>query len=161
MGTSEPYIGVLSKLSELYGIDMDTMYTVDLEHGEVKTNITKLPILGTIAAGQPILAEEHIEDYFNIDSSIRADFALKVKGDSMINAGIQQDDIVFIRKQNHLENGEIGAVLIDEEATLKKFFKDNGSIILQAENNKYAPIILRNGHIHILGKLIAVLNKRG
>lgn len=98
------------------------------------TTAKKVPILGTIAAGTPILAEENIEDYFNIDSSINADFALRVKGDSMIGAGITEEDIAFIRKQEDLENGEIGAILIENEATLKKFYKKDGAIILQSEN---------------------------
>lgn len=119
-----------------------------------------IPLLGTIAAGAPILAEEHIEDYFNIDSKIKADFALKIKGDSMIDAGISEEDIVFIRKQDTLENGEIGAVLIDNEATLKRFYRDNGTVILQAENKAYKPMIFTNGDMRILGKLVAVLNIR-
>ncbi|TAH62236.1 MAG: repressor LexA [Gottschalkiaceae bacterium] len=127
---------------------------------EVNEPTKRIPLLGTIAAGLPILAEENIEDYFHIDSSIKADFALKIKGDSMLGAGIFPDDIVFIRKQNDLENGEIGAVLIEDEATLKKFYKAEGTIILQAENDNYKPIILKNGNVKILGKLVAVLNIR-
>lgn len=125
-----------------------------------KSEIKKIPLLGTIAAGTPILAEENIEDYFNIDSKIKADFALKIKGDSMIGAAIFPDDIVFIKKQDNLENGEIGAVLIDGNATLKKFYKKDNTIILQAENDMYNPIILTNGNVKILGKLVAVLNIR-
>lgn len=125
-----------------------------------KNEVKRIPLLGTIAAGLPLLAEQNIEDYFNLDSKIKADFALKVKGDSMLGAGIFPDDIVFIRKQNDLENGEIGAVLIEDEATLKKFYKAEGTIILQAENDNYKPIILKNGNVKILGKLVAVLNIR-
>ncbi len=105
-----------------------------------------------------MLAEEHIEDYFNIDSSIKADFALRVKGDSMCGAGINSGDIVFLRKQQILENGEVGAVLIGNEATLKKFYRDNNTVILQAKNDKHKPIILTEGDVKILGKLVAVLN---
>lgn len=120
----------------------------------------RIPLIGTIAAGQPILAEQNIEDYFAIDSRIKADFCLKIKGESMINAGIYQGDIVFIRKQESLENGEIGAILIDNEATLKRFYKDNGAVVLQAENDDFKPMIFTNGNIKILGKLAAVLNIR-
>lgn len=120
----------------------------------------KIPLLGTIAAGTPILAEQNIEDYFNLDTSIKADFALRVKGDSMIDAGITEEDIAFIRKQENLENGEIGAILIEGEATLKKFYKRDGAIILQAENKAYEPMVYTNGDIRILGKLVAVLNIR-
>lgn len=125
-----------------------------------KADVNMIPLLGTIAAGLPLLAEENIEDYFNIDSKIKADFALKVKGDSMLGAGIFPGDIVFIRKQENLENGEIGAVLIEDSATLKKFYKEKDTIILQAENDFYKPIILTNGDVRILGKLVAVLNIR-
>ena len=119
-----------------------------------------IPLIGTIAAGQPLLAEEHIENYFNIDTSIKADFALKIKGNSMIGAGIFQNDIVFIKQQCDLENGEIGAILIEDEATLKKFYKEEDTIILQAENDMYKPMIYKDGNIKILGKLVAVLNIR-
>ena len=125
-----------------------------------KFEVKKIPLLGTIAAGTPILAEENIEDYFSIDAKIKADFALKIRGDSMIGAAIFPEDIVFIRKQDHLENGDIGAVLIEENATLKKFYKQDNTIILQSENDMYKPIILTNGNVKILGKLVAVLNIR-
>lgn len=162
MGTSEPSISILKQLSELYNVDMDTMYTIDLE-GKIdfaNQKYTKIPLLGTIAAGLPILAEENIEDYFNLDSKINADFALKIKGDSMLGAGIFPGDIVFIRKQDNLENGEIGAILLEDEATLKKFYKEDGTVILQSENDFYKPMIFTNGNIRILGKLVAVLNIR-
>lgn len=116
-----------------------------------------IPVLGTIAAGTPILAEQNIETYFSIDSSIKADFALKVKGDSMIKANIHDGDIVFIKKQCDIENGEIGAVLIDDEATLKRVYKENGTLTLQAENDNYAPRVYTNGNIRILGKMVANL----
>lgn len=125
-----------------------------------KQDVKMIPLLGSIAAGTPILAEENIEDYFNIDTSIKADFALRIKGNSMLGAGIFPEDIVFIRKQDWLENGEIGAVLVEDSATLKKFYKENDTIILQAENDMYKPIILTNGNVRILGKLVAVLNIR-
>lgn len=162
MGTSEPSISILKQLSKLYNIDMDSMYTKDLEFGsdEERRKFKSIPLIGTIAAGQPLLAEEHIEDYFNIDTSIKADFALKIKGDSMIGAGIFQDDIVFIRQTCELTNGEIGAILIEDEATLKKFYKEEDTIILQAENDMYKPMIYKDGNIKILGKLVAVLNIR-
>lgn len=162
MGTSEPSISILKQLSKLYNIDMDSMYTKDLEFGsdEEKRKFNSIPLIGTIAAGIPVLAEENIEDYFNIDTKVKADFALKIKGDSMIGAGIFQDDIVFIRQTCELENGSIGAILIEDEATLKKFYKEDETIILQSENDNYKPMIYTNGNIKILGKLVAVLNIR-
>lgn len=162
MGTSEPSISTLERLSKLYNVDMDTMYTSDLEdtRSKDKKSHKDVPLLGDIAAGKPILAEENIEDYFSIDNKIKADFALRIKGDSMVGAGIFPGDIVFIRKQDCIENGEIGAILIENEATLKKFYKEEGTVILQAENDNYKPIILHNGYVKILGKLAAVLNIR-
>lgn len=157
MGTSEPSISTLERLSKLYNVDMDTMYTSDLEdtRSKDKKSHKDVPLLGDIAAGKPILAEENIEDYFSIDNKIKADFALRIKGDSMVGAGIFPGDIVFIRKQDCIENGEIGAILIENEATLKKFYKEEGTVILQAENDNYKPIILHNGYVKILGKLAA------
>lgn len=121
-----------------------------------------IPIVGTIAAGTPILAEENIEDYFVIDNRVNADFGLKVKGDSMINANIFDGDIVFIRQQPTLENGEIGAILLDDEATLKRFSKKENSVILQAENPSMTdwPRIYTDGNIRILGKLVGVYSKK-
>ena len=118
----------------------------------------QVPLIGTIAAGVPILAEENIEQYFEIDASIKADFALRVKGESMIDAGIHDGDIAFLRKQQTLETGEIGAVVIENEATLRRFYKTDSSIVLQPENKEYQPIIVTNGDLHIAGKLVAVLN---
>lgn len=118
-----------------------------------------IPLLGTIAAGVPILAEENIEDYFNLDKKIKADFCLRIKGDSMINVNILDGDIVFLKKQEDLEDGQIGAVLVDDSATLKRFYRENGSVILQAENPAYKPIVISKGDVIILGKMVASLRQ--
>ena len=152
------------KLSEILEISPLDLINLDKNFSTRRTptqfNTKSTPVLGTIAAGTPILAEQNIEDYFNIDSRIKADFALKIKGDSMVGAGISSGDIVFIRQQCTLENGEIGAILIENEATLKKFYKEGNTVILQAENDNYKPIVLTNGNVKILGKLVAALNLR-
>ena len=153
-----PKLSEILEISPIELINMDKRYST--ERIPNKSNTKSIPLLGQIAAGTPILAEENIEGYFNLDNKIKADFALKVKGDSMLGAGIFPGDIVFIRQQPNVENGEIGAILIENEATLKKFYRDNGTIILQAENNKYQPMIFTNGNIKILGKLVATLNIR-
>lgn len=130
---------------------------------ENKSTSKAIPLLGTIAAGTPILAQDNIERHFYLDSSIKADFALRIKGDSMINVGINEGDIVFIRQQPDIENGEIGAVQIQDiecEATLKRVYKDNNSITLVSENPKYPPKILTSGNVRILGKLVAVLSMK-
>lgn len=118
----------------------------------------QIPLLGTIACGSPILAEEHIEDYVDIPKHISADFALTCKGDSMINARIFDGDIVYIRQQNTAENGEIAAVLIDGEATLKRIQLFDDHISLEPENPRYRPIVLWGDEmntVRILGKAVA------
>lgn len=98
----------------------------------------KIPLLGRIACGEPILAEENIEDYVDLPRHIRADFALTCHGDSMINAGIRDGDIVYIWKQERVENGQIAAVRVgDDEATLKRFSYDGACIRLTPENLSY------------------------
>lgn len=118
----------------------------------------KIPLLGAIACGAPILAEEHIEDYVDIPKHIGADFALTCKGDSMINARIFDGDIVYIRHQDTVENGEIAAVLIDSEATLKRVKLYDDHISLEPENPQYRPIVLWGEEMNsarILGKAVA------
>ena len=120
----------------------------------------RLPLLGEIACGEPIFCDENRESYVEVGTNIRADFCLKAKGDSMINARICDGDIVFIRQQPMVENGDIAAVVIDNEATLKRvyFDKENGKLVLQAENPKYSPLVYIGeelNNIHILGKAIA------
>lgn len=102
----------------------------------------KVPLIGSIACGEPILAEEHIDGYVGVPKNIRADFALLCKGDSMINAGIRDGDVVYIRKQETVENGQIAAVIVEDmetEATLKRFYFENGVVTLSPENNRYPP----------------------
>lgn len=122
--------------------------------------IKKLPILGDIACGQPIYAEENYESYIAADGSLDADFCLRAHGDSMTGARIFDGDIVFIRSQNSVDNGEIAAVIINDEATLKRvyFYPDEGKLILSPENPKYAPLVYINDeleNIKILGKAVA------
>ena len=121
-------------------------------------SVQKVPLLGNVAAGQPILAEEDFECYVEIGADIKCDFCLRVKGDSMINARINDGDIVFIRKQPDVNDGEIACVVVDDEATLKRVYKSNECITLVAENPKYKPIIILlddSINIHILGKAVA------
>ena len=159
-GIRIPNAEVLSDLANIFNVTIDSLMHINLEKYSISTS-NPIPLIGQIAAGLPILAEQNIEDYFNLDSSIQADFALRIKGDSMIGAGIFPDDIVFIKQQPDLENGEIGAILIENEATLKKFYKEGDTIVLQPENDMYKPIILTNGNVKVLGKLVAVLNILG
>lgn len=131
---------------------------------EMPTNIIpmpemrKIPLLGSIACGSPILAEDHIEGHVDIPSHIHADFALTCKGDSMINARIFDGDVVYIRQQETVENGEIAAVLIDTEATLKRVRLHDDRIILEPANPLYDPLVFRGeemNDVRILGKAVA------
>lgn len=118
----------------------------------------KIPLLGTIACGEPILAVENIEEYVSIPKDLAGDFALTCKGDSMINARIFDGDIVYIRQQNTVENGEIAAVLIDNEATLKRVRLFGDHISLEPENPMYKPLVYWNeemNSVRILGKAVA------
>lgn len=122
----------------------------------------KIPLLGEIAAGEPIYADEHIEEFLPVDDKLHADFALKIKGDSMINAQINDGDIVFIRQQSDVDDGQIAAVLINDSATLKRIYHMNGFLQLNAENPSYKPIICSTetcDTCRILGLAVAVLGK--
>lgn len=118
----------------------------------------KVPLIGSIACGTPILAEENCEGEVDVPDHIRADFALRCKGDSMINARIFDGDIVYIRQQESVEHGEIAAILIDDEATLKRVYMYDDCISLEAENPQYKPMVYRGeemNNIRILGKAVA------
>lgn len=118
----------------------------------------KIPLIGSIACGVPILAEEHIEDYVDLPRHVKADFSLTCKGDSMINARIFDGDIVYIRQQETVENGEIAAVLIGTEATLKRVRLFDDHIVLEPENPMYKPLVYWNEEmntVRILGKAVA------
>lgn len=125
-----------------------------------KLSKQSLPMLGSIACGVPIYADEERESYVMCGTDIKADFCLRCQGDSMINARINDGDIVFIRKQDAVNNGDIAAVIIEDEATLKRFFyyKEQGMVILRAENPKYKDIVLTGEQLNsitIIGKAIA------
>jgi len=129
-----------------------------------KPDLVAIPLIGRVAAGAPILAEENIEDTLYLDKFFVREgdlFALQVKGNSMINAGIFDGDYVFVRQQPIANRGEIVVALIGEEATVKTFYPENGHIRLQPENDQMQPIIVRHGDpdIRIVGKVAAVLRK--
>ena len=127
------------------------------ERDDTPAGENSLPLLGKIAAGQPILATEDCE-YFSPISDTRADFCLRVKGDSLIGAGIKDGDIVFIRKQDSVDDGEIAAVLVEDEATLKRVYITDDAVTLISENPKYKPMVYikkQCKNIRILGKAVA------
>lgn len=163
-GVREPSVVVISKIAEIFRVSISDIMEKDLSSARFSnisnnSSSNQIPLLGTIAAGSPILAEQNIEDYFNLDKKIKADFCLRIKGDSMINVNILDGDIVFIRKQEDLEDGQIGAVLVNDSETLKRFYRNNGSVILQAENPEYKPLVISTGEVRILGKMVANLRQ--
>ena len=120
--------------------------------------------MGRIAAGAPILADEHVEEYLSVPTGFASDtehFALRVSGDSMVGAGILDGDVVVIHRQGDAREGDIVAALVggpgEDEATVKRFHRENGTIHLVAENPAYAPIEMTTGRV--LGKVVAVLRR--
>lgn len=129
----------------------DESTTADIPRGFIPVpSTTKIPLIGTIACGVPILAEENVEGYVELPDNIRADFALRCKGDSMIGAGIQSGDIVYIRKQSIVQNGQIAAVMVDDEATLKRFYRYDDTVQLVAENPSVHPLVFVQEEINDL-----------
>ena len=129
-----------------------------LEESIQDAYMISLPILGRVTAGQPILAQQNIEDFIDVPAQFvkpgASQFVLRVKGDSMINAGILDGDLVLVRQQNQAENGEIVVALLEDEATVKRFFREDDTIRLQPENPAYAPI--ESPDVVVLGKVMAV-----
>ncbi|WAM34808.1 transcriptional repressor LexA [Caldicellulosiruptor morganii] len=123
-------------------------------------NMVQLPLVGKVTAGEPILAVENIEDTLTLPYDLVGTedaFLLRVKGDSMIDAGIFDNDIIIVRRQNVAENGDIVVALIDDEATVKRFFKESDHIRLQPENKAMEPIIVKD--VKILGKVIGLFRR--
>ncbi|ADQ14676.1 transcriptional repressor LexA [Halanaerobium hydrogeniformans] len=134
------------------------------KNDENKSNkeMIEIPLVGKVTAGAPILAEENIEDYFPLPLGyIKVGnndvFMLRVSGDSMINAGIHDGDYVIAEKQSYAENAQIVIALIEDEATVKRFYKDNNNIRLQPENPAYEPIISKD--VKVLGKVIGLYRR--
>ena len=130
---------------------------LDESFNMIRREMVNVPIIGTVAAGQPILAEQNIEGYFPIPTEYmpnKQSFMLKVKGESMINAGIFDGDKVLVKQQATAENGDIVVALVDDSATVKTYYKENGHYRLQPENDSMDPIILDD--VQILGKVCGV-----
>jgi len=158
---------MLKKLAAFFNCSTD--YILGNEHeADTRINIPniypiktkKIPLLGEIACGKPIFASEERESYIMAGTDINADFCLQAKGDSMIGARILDGDIVFIKEVPIVNNGEIAAIIIGDEATLKRvyYYPEKGKLVLQAENPKYEPLVYiaeELNEIKILGKAIA------
>ncbi len=134
-----------------------TIEIIDDNFNLVRREVVNVPMVGTVAAGQPILAIENIDNYFPIPSEYMPNeetFMLKVKGESMINAGILDGDNILVKRQNTAKNGDMVVALVDDSATVKTFYKENGHIRLQPENDDMDPIIVPN--CEIIGKVFGV-----
>jgi len=157
-GSSQPPYNVIQQIAKLYQVNVEEIMSNDLE----KMNPINIPILGTVRGGEPILAIQNILGYENItlDESKGGNyFYLEVVGDSMKNARIMPGDILYVRQQNSLNSGDIGIILLDDEATVKRIIYKKDKMILQPENEDYQPLVLsdqdiRNRNVQILGKVI-------
>ena len=132
---------------------------IDDNFNLVRREVVNVPLVGTVAAGQPILAVENVDGYFPIPAEFMPNeqsFMLKVKGDSMINAGIFDGDQVLVKQQPTADNGDIVVALVEDSATVKTFYKEKGYYRLQPENDTMDPIII-TGEIQILGKVFGVM----
>lgn len=146
---------VIETLSKIF--EVSPSYVMALEDKSTSVTTRKIPLLGTIAAGEPIYAEEYCTVFIEVDASFDVDYCLCVRGDSMVDARIYDGDKVFIRKQPTVENGEIAAVIIDEDATLKRFYKTDTGVILKADNPAYEPSFYSAKDfklVRVLGKAI-------
>lgn len=131
---------------------------LDDEFALTRREMVQVPMIGTVAAGQPILAQENIEDYFPIPANLLPNaqtFMLRVKGESMINAGIYDGDRVLVTQENTAENGDIVVALVEDSATVKRFYKEDGHYRLQPENDTMEPIIVNE--VDVIGKVIGLI----
>ena len=171
-GSREPDFETCEAIADIFNVDMD--YLLGRTSVERKEPITpsiippgfeplprmvKKPRVGTIACGEPVTAEENIEDYVDVPEDVHCDLCLRCNGDSMIDAGIHDGDVVYIHIQPQVENGQIAAVRIDGEATLKRVFWDESSqtLTLLAENRNFAPLVYTGPileTVHVEGRAV-------
>ncbi len=148
----------LDALEQAGYIERDPMLKRSIRVRGNNSSYTQVPLIGTVTAGMPILAVETIEGYIPYAGTVSKDkslFALRVRGDSMINAGILNNDIIIAEKTPYAVNGDIVVAMLNDEATVKRFYKENGHFRLQPENDAYEPII--SDEIIILGKLVSLI----
>lgn len=166
-GTSSPPIGTVKKVAEILGVTIEELTSDDNHSSDPDltgvTNISfpasrPIPILGDICAGEGTWCEENFEGHFFIDSSVKADFCVRVRGDSMIDAGIRDGDLAFIKKTYDYKDGNIYAVRInsDCEAVLKKVFWQDDTIVLNPCNAEYKPIVTDSEGVSVVGECIGV-----
>lgn len=162
-GQREPDFETLESLADFFNVEMSTFFP----GGKAAPSVLPLPssrsypLVGDIACGSPILAEQNITEYINFPGDLNADFCLRCRGDSMIDARILDGDIVFIRQQPNVENGEIAAVLVGEETTLKRVYRSGDTLTLMPANPSYPPIVYSGPQleqVRILGKAVNFLS---
>lgn len=159
---------ILEQIADYFNVDMDFLYgrthvrnrmnELPEGNGLFVPSMKRVPMLGSVACGEPIYADEQYGEYYSVDSSIHADFCLKAQGDSMINARIYDGDVVFIHQQPDVENGQIAAVLIDDEATLKYFYRYGDMVVLRPANPAYKEMTYTKDElnsIRVLGRAVA------
>lgn len=171
-GQRKPKYEILESIADTFNVDMNYLLgksdTERLENFTLPSQFSnifpiekkKISLLGDIACGKPIYADEDHESYVLAGTNVNADFCLRAKGDSMIGARILDGDVVFIQKADIVNNGEIAAVIIEDEATLKRvyYYPESQKLVLNAENPKYEPLVYVDSEleqIHILGKAVA------
>ncbi|HFU6611239.1 TPA: LexA family protein [Bacillus paranthracis] len=177
VGRNEPLMNNIDKMSRIFQVPKSEIIgdeinkkaiqnmIIQTDNDTQNSDMVRLPIVGRISCGNGALAYQDIEGYEDTPRSWMNGgeyFYLRARGDSMINARIFDGDLLYIRKQNDIENGEIAAVNIDGEAYLKRVYKQNDSLVLQSENPQYPPIICAPGecsHIQIIGKLMKLVVK--
>jgi len=159
---AQPKIAALART-----LNVDVNYLMAWEQEDIPTTLPygllavrrkRIPLLGNIAAGVPIFADEDLNAHVVVDYDVKCDFALKVVGDSMVNARINDGDIVFIRDQPDVNDSEIAAVIVDDSATLKRVYHIPGGVTLVSENPKYAPMVFTQENstsVRIIGKVVA------
>ena len=158
----------VKRLAEALGVSPSALMGWDSDFSSFDNispiSIKKLPVIGEIACGEPIFAEERYEGYVSTDYSLDASFCLIAKGDSMTGARIFDGDVVFIRAQEWVDNGEIAAVIINDEATLKRFYyyPEEQKLVLSPENPRYAPFVYIKEEldgVKVIGKAVAFQSK--
>ena len=171
--TSYPRVEVLDKIAAFFELKKADLTEDNFDqnaknvepfdytkYGFLPIETKKIPFLGEVACGEPIFTEQGVESYIATGTEIQADFALRAKGDSMIGARIMDGDIVFVRSQPTVENGEIAVVLIGDEATLKRvfYYPAQQKLVLNAENPRFEPFVFIGAELEtvkVLGKAIA------
>lgn len=167
-GASEPDFETVIRIADYFSVSVDYLLGREERAAPLPADVLplpethKIPLFGDIACGEPLLTSDREEEMIAAPLHVRADFCLRCRGDSMIGARIYDGDLVYVRQQDDVDDGQIAAVLIDDEATLKRVYRDGGQMILQAENPAIKPLIYNEKDaksIRILGLAVAVLSK--